>query len=129
MSPIRDAAEDMAVDMEMSDDEGDREREYQTKEKRGALYMLGSVASAAAAAFDSRPPLPELHYGRDATRPPSSMRNRLGFLKGSSSARAPPQDAEVMVDMTSGKDGYDDGHKVVGAMWEHVENRGRVFRP
>jgi hypothetical protein len=127
MSPIRDAVEDMAVDMEMSDSEEQQAGDYQTKEKRGALYMLGSVASAAAAAFDSRPPVPELHYGRDA-RPPSSMRNRLGFLKGSPSARAPNSEADVMVDMTQGKDGYDENHKVVGAMWEHVENRGRMYR-
>lgn len=119
MSPIRDAVEDMAVDMEMSEEEVDQHSDHQTKEKRGALYMLGSVASAAAAAFDS-------------TRPPShSMRNRLGFLKGNSSGRVSPQEtADVVLDRTvQGKESYDElNNKVVGAMWEHVENRGRVYR-
>lgn len=108
MSPIRDAVEDMAVDMELSDEEQDRE----PKDKRGALYMLGSVASAAAAAFDTRP-LHELHYARDSRGP---LRNRLGFLKGGKE--------DVVVDMAQSKE-YDD--KVVGRVWEHVENT-RVYR-
>lgn len=110
MSPIRDAVEDMAVDMELSDDE--RHTDRGLKEKRGALYMLGSVASAAAAAYEGRP-LPELHYARESRGP---LRNRLGFMRGGRE--------DVVVDMTQGKE-YDD--KVAGRAWEHVENT-RVYR-
>ncbi|GHJ90090.1 hypothetical protein NliqN6_6492 [Naganishia liquefaciens] len=117
MSPIRDAVEDMAVDMELSDEEhGQHHRDG--KEKRGggggaggALYMLGSVASAASRA--RTPPLPELHYAREPRVP---LLNRLGLSRGGKE--------DVVVNMSQGKD-FDD--KVPGRVWEHVENT-RVYR-
>lgn len=110
MSPIRDAVEDMAVDMELSDEEHGNARDGKDK-RGGALYMLGSVASAASPA--RTPPLPELHYARESRVP---LLNRLGFSRGSKE--------DVVVDMAQGKD-FDD--KVPGRVWEHVENT-RVYR-
>ncbi|KAJ9108551.1 hypothetical protein QFC19_002267 [Naganishia cerealis] len=124
MSPIRDAVEDMAVDMELEDATDSAQKlghapaRRSSTGKRGALYMLGNVASAAAAAvtFDSKSSLAynrnnngQGHHaaynhsqdGHDADPATakqsalsvtSSMRNRLGFLRTSSGSPTAPVD-------------------------------------
>ncbi|KAJ9094724.1 hypothetical protein QFC21_005882 [Naganishia friedmannii] len=139
MSPIRDAAEDMAVDMELEDTGSttDTPRRPSTTGKRGALYLLGSVASAAAAAvtFDSKPRTngtshthSHSHDAGFAQQPgstTSSTRNRLGFLKPSASADAATPHVHPRIPDEKHLDMHEERSKVDGVSWQHVE-RARV---
>ncbi|KAJ9115823.1 hypothetical protein QFC22_004964 [Naganishia vaughanmartiniae] len=139
MSPIRDAVEDMAVDMELEEasSTSDTPRRPSTTGKRGALYMLGSVASAAAAAvtFDSKSrtngsahPHSQSHDATALKQPgstTSSMRNRLGFLKPSASADAVTSHVHPRIPDEKHLDMHEEMNKVDGVSWQHVE-RARV---
>jgi hypothetical protein len=139
MSPIRDAVEDMAVDMELEETASttDTPRRPSTTGKRGALYMLGSVASAAAAAvtFDSKQRTNGTGHAHsqshDATAnkqsssTTSSMRNRLGFLKSSASADAATPHVPARTPDGKHVDMHEERNKIDGVSWQHVE-RARV---
>jgi hypothetical protein len=139
MSPIRDAVEDMAVDMELEETASttDTPRRPSTTGKRGALYMLGSVASAAAAAvtFDSKQRTNGTGHAHsqshDATATKqsssttSSMRNRLGFLKSSASADAATPHVPARIPDGKHVDMHEERNKIDGVSWQHVE-RARV---